>query len=320
LILTRIVVYSVPGELNVYTGPEILQYSQKGFFGPERHIWFNFTIRDNDTIGNLQQIKVVAYHRQYSSLSDSDSREYHYTFTWTWSEGWKEETYTEHLGYNSSPTDSTAITGDWELEIICDTKCVPGLWDIYLEVVDQQQGRDTLTVNIEGYGPYEVVIENVLATADTQVTVKAYIEVTNYNSRYAPDVTLVTQIYDTVNNLLTEKNTTINVPTEYSKLVEVKLTFTDQAGEQYILTAYVVDPHQIPSTEARYVFEVTAAVIPPPYIPSPPTPPPVAPVPVPSWFWTFVAVIILIIIIIIVVFILIRMSKGKPISISETWS
>ena len=310
---------SIPGELNIYAPPEIIKYSQGGFFGPNRHVWFNFTIRDNDTLNDITQIKVVAYHRQYSSLSASDSREYHYTFTWTWTNGWQEQTYTEHLGYSSSPTDPTAYTGNWSLEITCDEKCIPGLWAIYLEAIDQKQGKSTLTVNVEGYGPYEVTIKSVLATiVGTLISVKTYIEVKNNNQKYAPDVTLVTKITDSSGTLLTEKNTTINVPAEYSKLIEVKLSFTG-SQQQYILTAFVVDPHNISSPEDTATFTPSIPTAPAPAVPFPPSPPSPPTVPTPSWFWYLVAALSIIIVLVLAIYALMRMSKGKSIKLSDTW-
>lgn len=216
-------------------------------------------------------MKVVAYHRQYSSLGGSNDRRYHYTFMWTWSAGWYEVDLTGHLGSNYAPTDPTAVSGDWKLEITCDDQCVPGLWAIYLEVVDSKNAMTVLTVYVEGYGPYDVVIESVtVAILGNQSVAKAYIEVTNRNPKYGPDVTLVTKIVY-FNTTLASQNRTIQVPSAYSSLFSVELYFSGEIGKSYTFVAQVVDPHGISTPEATYTFQISipaAPVVPPPAVPT----------------------------------------------------
>ncbi|RLC85996.1 MAG: hypothetical protein DRJ03_10085 [Chloroflexi bacterium] len=259
----------VPGEITVNYSPEIVDYSWDGFFGPNKHVWFNFTIEDGDTLADLSYVKVVTYHRQFSSLSDSNSKKYHYTFVWTWSEGWYEVDLTGHLGSSYAPTDPTDTVGDWKLEIVCDEECVPGLWAIYLEVMDSKNAMTTLTINVEGYGPYDVIIKSVNTYLISENSmVKCYIEVANRNPKYSPDVILVIRITDE-SKILAEKNKTINVPSGYSSLFSEELTFTGLAGKTYTLIAFVVDPLGISTPPASYTFIVvipTAAPPPPPAI------------------------------------------------------
>lgn len=254
----------MPGELTVNYPPEIVDYSWEGYFGPSEHVWFNFTIRDGDTLSDISYVKVVVYHRQYSSLDADNTKKYHYTFMWTWSDGWYEVDLTGHLGQNYAPTDPTVNVGDWKLEIVCDKECVSGLWAIYLEVLDSKNAMATLTVNIEGYGPYDVVIKSVIVTIiGDQSVAKAYIEVTNRNPKYGPDVTLVTKITD-YNSTLAEQNTTIQVPAAYSSLFSVEMYFHGEVGKAYTFVAYVVDPYDISTPPATYSFMISVPLAPPP--------------------------------------------------------
>jgi len=140
----------------------------------------------------------------------------------------------------------------------------------------------------------------------------------NNNQKYAPDVTLVTRITDSDGTLLTEKNTTINVPAEYSKLIEVKLSFIG-SQQQYILIAFVVDPHNISSPEDTATFTPSVPVAPPPTVPTPPSPPSPPTMPTPSWFWYLVAFLSIIIVLVLAIYALMRMSRGKSVKLSDTW-
>lgn len=104
---------------------------------PGQYFTVTVTVSDENTLQDIQTVKIVLYSSSVTSGSADDVRN-HYTFTWDASTGWSASPsgYIDAAG-SSTPADMTSTSGSWTFRIKLDETAEPTSWSVYAYVEDK---------------------------------------------------------------------------------------------------------------------------------------------------------------------------------------